>query len=190
MSELSSQSGFMFSTFGATVPVEVSNGKARVEVPETLARDFANAYAFLLTQPNTKKMIFDHPDGPDGAQLFRDQLVQWCADNGKSAYLPKHVPAHWSRQGADPKTGIVMKDGEPVTDPKTGLVIKAKWVADNGVNKRLNNGSNVAFRITEPKSDDDSAQSATESKPAPVVITQGAPVPSAPKSRGQQILGK
>lgn len=186
MSELSPVSGFAFTSFGATV--ELVDNKPRVDVPENLARDFKNAYVFLLTQPNTKKLSFTHPDGPAAAQLFRDQMVQWCGDNGYSAYLPHHVPAHWSRKDAGPD-GIVLKNGEPVTDPETGLVVRAKWIEDNKVNPKLNNGSNVTFRITRPKTDDNS-ESATASKPAPVVITQSAPKPTTPKSRGQQILGK
>jgi hypothetical protein len=190
MSEQTLTAQIDFSVFGAVKGIVTKSDKPRVEIPETLAKGFADIVSYLATPgvENTNKISMEMPTEAE-ADTLRAQVQQYADDNGLSAYIPKWADAHWSRKDADQETGIYG------TDPETGKALTAKWIPANGafvggkwkgVSKSWNVDTNVTFRITHPKPKDDSPTVDTTT----VTTTQSEAKPATPASRGRQILAK
>lgn len=183
--DLSPESGFTVTTFGSVQVQETSEadflamfGESKivttkvVAIPAHIARVLAAEPAFFSIQPSNAKRSLPFPT-PEAAETFRDQIKEYARLHNLNAYLPKHVPAHWSRKDADSRTGQYTEDGQIKT---------AKWIKDNGVSRAFNNGTNVTYRLT-VKSDPKPAAA------GPVTVTQGTPTPATVQSRGTQIIG-
>lgn len=168
---------FTFTTFNA-----VAVKKVLVPVPADRAADFANIPPYLASDgvPNTFKFSVEFPTAAE-AELFRDQLRSYAEQNDLNAYLPVFVPGHWSRKDADPETGVY------TINKATGEMGQAKWIEPSKVDPTWNVGTNVTFRLTFKKQDDNETPAVDT---ATVTTTQGTPRAPRARSRGQQIINR
>jgi hypothetical protein len=185
---LSPAGGFTFTLHGAVA--ELVNPK-RVPVPANVREILANAvkYFDLATTKSTDKAEINLPT-PELAEEFRAQIISYSDETGVSEYLPKFVDEHESTRtvkGADGQP-VMGQDGKPLretyTVPANGRMTATGW---KGAQKHWNVGTNVTFRITTRKQSNDETPAVDT---ATVTVTQRAPRPSAPRSRGAQILGR
>ena len=170
MSELSPESGFDFTAFGAVTEVRLVTNKD-VAIPADRRAAFARAAKLFASGPNNQKASFEMAT-PAEAEMFRAQVATYAREMGLTAYIPKFVAEH-----------TVTK-----TDKASGKQT-TKVVPANGIPAHFNVGTNVTFRFSIPDTEDIKAEAQTRA-PGPVTVTQGTPKPTAPKSRGQQVLGK
>ena len=182
---LSPDSGFQFTTFGAVAQLGELLGATdarvitpkTVDIPPAVRKALSELRLWFQSQPNNRKWGANLPTEADAAKL-RAQVAAFAEEEGLNVQFPKFRPAHWSRRDADPITGEYTVNGETKT---------AKWIDDSGPEDRtLNVGRQVTFRFSEPGSDDDEPTVDTTT----VTVTQGAPRAPRQRSRGQQILAR
>lgn len=127
---------FTSSVFAAAKPVD----NTYADVPDDIAADLKGSLGYFSAK-NSNKLSVNHPDGPDGADLLKRQIMTYAKMHGLAASFPKYVPEHMSKAVIDPAT-------KKVTKP-------AKLIPANKIDRGANTGANVTFRLYVPSTDDD-----------------------------------
>lgn len=127
---------FTSSVFANAKPVD----NTYADVPAEIAADLRGSLGYFSAK-NSNKLSVNHPDGEDGADLLKRQIMTYAKMHGLAASFPKYSPEHMSKAVVDEKTGKVTKP--------------AKLIPANKIDKGANVGANVTFRLYVPKDDDD-----------------------------------